>query len=147
MRWASRHRIAATVIAVVLVGLGLMLGLFPKQWLFDGSVLEVFLMIIPATAFPILYACFFPWYRTGLGQALMTKAVGLALLIDVSVVYLIFGDDYFLREHVRFCVYTLILIGLWYQMVMIIKIKIDSARTKEAKGDSEAEHVVSMEDQ
>ena len=38
----------------------------------------------PATLFPILYA-FRPWYRSLIGRALMTHSVGLALLIDISL--------------------------------------------------------------
>lgn len=79
--------------------------------------------ILPATLFPILYARWFPFWKSTLGRALMTKAVGMALLVDISVLYLIFGDDYFLRELVRLVVFTLVVGGMYWQLAAIIGIR------------------------
>lgn len=87
------------------------------------SAAVVILAIVPANAFPICYARWFPFWKSTLGSALMTKAIGMALLIDVAVLYTIFGDDYFLREVVRIVVYALVVGGMYYQLVAIIGIR------------------------
>jgi len=80
----------------------------------------VLCMAPPATLFPILYA-FRPWWRSLIGRALMTHSVGLALLIDISLAYKAFGDDYPGRDFVRLAVYSLILLGVTFQCVALIR--------------------------
>ena len=84
------------------------------------ALILVVLMAPPATLFPILYA-FRPWYQSLIGRALMTHSVGLALLIDISLLYKAFGDDYFLRDAVRLTVYALILVGVTGQCIALIR--------------------------
>lgn len=122
------------VFASALVALGLFIGVLspiPPHWLYDASVVELFLMLAPANLFPILYTAFFPWWQSPLGRALFTKALGLMLLIDISVLYQLFGDNYDLREQVRFIVFTLVLLGMSYQLVVIIKIKLQARGRRE----------------
>jgi hypothetical protein len=73
-------------------------------------------MVFPATAFPILYATR-PWYRSLLGRALMTKAIGLALLVDLSVAHYfgLLGDN----GITRLVVYALVFLGLWQQFLAL----------------------------
>lgn len=68
-----------------------------------------------ATLFPFVYAWVARgiWWRTPTGRALMASSTGLALLIDISLVYKAFGDDYALRDAVRLSVYALIALGAW----------------------------------
>jgi len=87
-------------------------------------------MTVPATCFPLLYLTFYRWYAQPIGRALMTKAIGLALLVDISVAYMVLGDDYPGREYVRLVVYSLILVGLWYQFIVFLRIKRDTRRIK-----------------
>ena len=77
-----------------------------------------------ATLYPILYA-FRPWHRSLIGRALMTHSVGLALLIDISLLYKAFGDNYPLRDAVRLTVYSLILAGSWLQLIALLKSRRD----------------------
>lgn len=135
-------RAGRAVIAGVMGGLLLilLLILLPDPWLFKASEVEVFAMAVPATAFPILYSAFFPWWKSPLGRALMTKATGLCLLIDASVLYAVFGDDYPLREQVRFLTFSLVLIGMCYQSLVIIKIKVQAKR-KAREGQAKVEMV------
>lgn len=77
-------------------------------------------MAPPATLFPIRYA-FRPWYRSLIGRALMIHSVGLALRIDISLLYKAFGDDYPGRDIVRLAVYTLIWLGVTFQCVALIR--------------------------
>jgi hypothetical protein len=84
------------------------------------ALILVLLMAPPATLFPILYA-FRPWYRSLIGRALMTHSVGLALLIDISLLYKAFGDDYPGRDIVRLAVYSVILVGVTGQCIALIR--------------------------
>lgn len=76
-------------------------------------------MVVPATLFPVVYATR-PWYRTMIGRALMTMSVGMALLVDISLLYRFFGDDYPGRDAVRLIVFGIIAAGLWYQFLALL---------------------------
>lgn len=90
------------------------------QWLDWVAIALIFVAAPPATMFPIVYA-FRPWRRTLIGRALMTKAVGLALLIDISIIYQVLGDDYPYRNVVRVAVYALVVTGIWVQFIAMAK--------------------------
>lgn len=69
----------------------------------------------PATLFPVLYAWVARgrWWKHVTGRALMTSSVGLALLIDIFLVYQWLGDDYALRDEVRLAVFAIITAGAY----------------------------------
>lgn len=94
-----------------------------------AAVLLILVAAPAATAFPIVYGLTSPWYRSLLGRALMTKAVGLALLIDISLIYQWLGDDYFLRNVVRLTVYSLIAAGVWMQCTALVVEKVRARRS------------------
>lgn len=72
------------------------------------------------TVFVLVYGLGSPWFRSVVGRALFTKALGLALLIDISIAYQFLGDDYALREVVRLSVFTLIAVGAWLQLGALV---------------------------
>lgn len=86
------------------------------------AVLLVIAAAPAATAFPIAYAWIARglWWRTPAGRALMTSSTALALLIDVSLLYQAFGDDYPGREIVRLTVFGLIAAGAWLKFGALI---------------------------
>lgn len=87
----------------------------------DAIAVALIVLAAPAaTCFPIVYA-FRPWRDSLIGRALMTKAVGVALLIDLSIAYQILGDNYPGRDYVRLGVYSLIVIGIWFQFIAMIR--------------------------
>lgn len=89
----------------------------------DADTVALALIVIaapPATLFPLVLGFTTQWWRRPITRALMTKAVGLALLIDISLVYTWFGDDYALREVVRLTVFALIALGAWMQFGALI---------------------------
>lgn len=79
------------------------------------AVVLIALAAPPATLFPPCYAVIARgvWWRTPTGRALMTSTVALALLIDISLAYRAFGDNYALRDVVRLTVFGLIALGAW----------------------------------
>lgn len=90
----------------------------------DSIVYALIAVTAPAqTAFILLYGLGSPWWRTLIGRALFTKALGLAALVDLALAYWIFGDDYAARDVVRVCVFGLILVGAWLQLLALLKEK------------------------
>lgn len=82
----------------------------------DAAAVTLVLIAAPAaTAVPLLYGWVARrrWFRTVLGWALMTSSTGLALLVDISLLYNWLGDDYAARDVVRLSVYALIATGAW----------------------------------
>lgn len=92
------------------------------------AVLLILAAAPAATLFPIVYGFTSPWHRSLIGRALMTKAVGLALLIDISLLYKWLGDDYAARDIVRLTVYGLITAGVWLQFAALMVEKFGHAR-------------------
>lgn len=84
-----------------------------------------------ASLFPFVYAWVARgiWWRTPTGRALMASSVGLALLIDISLVYKAFGDDYALRDAVRLSVYALIALGAWLKFGALLYEWANSSRS------------------
>lgn len=85
-----------------------------------AAVILILAAAPPATLFPIVYGFTAPWWKTLIGRALLTKAIGLALLIDISLIYKFLGDEYFLRDVVRLSVYALITVGTWMQFSALL---------------------------
>ena len=75
-----------------------------------------------ATCFPFLYAWVGRgvWWRSPAGRALMVSSSGLALLIDVSLIYQAFGDDYPGRNAVRLIVFAFIAAGAWLKLGALV---------------------------
>ena len=87
----------------------------------DTAAVLLVLLAAPAqTGFAVFYSVTSPWWRTLIGRALFTKAWGLALLIDISLLYKWLGDEYALRDVVRLTVYALIAVGAWLQLVAFL---------------------------
>lgn len=90
----------------------------------DVVALLLVLAIAPAiTLFSILYTLTSPWYRSMAGWALWWSSSGLALLVDISLVYQWLGDNYALRDVVRLSVFTWILIGAWLKLIALLREK------------------------
>lgn len=82
----------------------------------NADLLAVVLILAaapPATLFPLLYGLTAPWWRAWIGRALFASSLGLGLLIDISLLYKVFGDNYALRDVVRLSVYFIIVCGAW----------------------------------
>lgn len=76
----------------------------------------VLLAVVPANLFPLLYGTSVTWWRSFTGRALMTSAIGMALLIDISVLYRFLGEDYPFRDTIRLTVYALVVAGSWMKL-------------------------------
>jgi hypothetical protein len=102
----------------------------PNTW-YAVSVVFMYLIAIPANGFPIIYGTFFPWFKSWLGRALFTKAIGIALLVDTAVLYQLLGDDYPGRGLIRFIAFGTVLIGIYLQFFVVVYLKLNSLRPDE----------------
>lgn len=80
-----------------------------------AALILTFLAAPPLTLFVPYYGWVArrSWWRNPAGRAVMVSTFGLALLVDISVLYLVFGDDYPGRDAVRLTVYSLIVAGAY----------------------------------
>lgn len=115
-----RRRVWAGVLLGCAILMGLLVTLLSDEQLLALSKKEIYLMAVPATLMPIAYTYFFPWWKAPLGRALFINKVGLLLLVDLTVLYLIVTP--FLVEQFSFIAYTLVLVGMSYQLIVMTKI-------------------------
>ena len=106
----------------------------PDQTLLTLAASSVYLMALPATYFPIFYTLAFRWWQGHLGRALFIKAFGLMLLIDVTVLFQIFGEQKW-GEEIQFVVFAVVLVGLTYQSVVMTMIRFKARRPTSAPRD------------
>jgi len=89
-------------------------------------------MAVPTTLFPILYWLLADWRQTREGQAVMVSAIGLGLLVDISLAnHFIRVDNVAVALIVDLVVFTLIIAGSTLQVVLLIRAQ-RRGRKKEA---------------
>ena len=90
----------------------------------DTAAVLIVLGMAPAvTLLPALYGYSVAFWESLLGWGLMVSSVGMALLVDISLLYQVFGDDYYFRDVVRFTVYGLIFVGNWTLLAALLREK------------------------
>lgn len=89
-----------------------------RQWTLVALTIAAF----PITAFPLLYLCFSPWYKSQLGRAVLLKSCSVALAIDFSVVYRYwtFTDNLRALLITWFFIVIFIGVGASYQLGVLI---------------------------
>lgn len=89
-----------------------------RQWTLVALTIAAF----PITAFPLLYLCFSPWYKSQLGRAVLLKSFSVALAIDFSVVYRhwTFTDNLRALLITWFFIVIFIGVGATYQLSVLI---------------------------
>lgn len=88
----------------------------------------------PATLlYPLIYGLTAPWWRSWIGRALMTKAIGVFVLISFSVLYQMFGPNYWGRDYVRNIGMAVALMGFWLALFALIQVKFEARRDARTK--------------
>lgn len=82
----------------------------------DLDLLLVWLAAPAQTAFVVGFGLSTRWWKSLLGRALFTKALALALLLDLTVFADQFGYDYPHREEITTGVLCLVVVGSWMQL-------------------------------
>lgn len=84
-----------------------------------GSVL-VILAAIPANIIVVVYLRL-PWRASLIGRSFMRKAIGIALILDLSLLALILGRDNVWWELARVVVFGYFVWALWLQMLVLFR--------------------------
>jgi hypothetical protein len=101
-------------------------------WADTASIILVLLVAPPATLFAIIYGFTVPWWQTVIGRAMLVSSTGLALLVDISLLYNWLGDDYAARDVVRLSVFTIICLGAWWKFAALVREKLAARRDHRA---------------
>jgi NhaP-type Na+/H+ or K+/H+ antiporter len=100
-----------------------------------AAAIIVCLAALPANLFPLVYSRR-PWRASFLGRALMVKAVGIALLIDLSIVRLVLPEiPYY--EILRLVVFAVVATGIWLQFMSLVRASNDRDLSDEHEHDQE----------
>lgn len=74
----------------------------------------------PALAFPILYHRMYNWRRTWIGQSLMIKSIGVAMVLFLTSLRQVFGD-YPFRQYLVYAFFVWISVGTVSRIVALFK--------------------------
>jgi len=89
--------------------------------LFTVAQIIVFVLVVPATAFPIVYALFFHWRKYDAGRTVMVATTALALLVDMSVVMELVPPPPLIRAAITVFVLLAILTGSVYKLTVLLR--------------------------
>ena len=81
-----------------------------------------------ATLVPIIYGITASWWRSLTGRALMTSAVGLALLIDLSLIFRAWDGHLQTKREIALVIYVLICAGSWLMLLALVRAQLRSRR-------------------
>lgn len=87
------------------------------------STLLIVAALVAATGFVGLYLTNSPWRLTNVGRAMMTLAVGLVLLCLTALLFNLLGPNYPFRPLVRNFSYLVLNLGLWWQLINLVKMQ------------------------
>lgn len=62
-----------------------------------------------------------PWWTTNAGRALMVKAWGNVILVDLALATLILGEDYPGRGVIRVIGMAAFTVGVWYLLIVLVR--------------------------
>jgi exosortase/archaeosortase len=80
----------------------------------------------PATMlFPVIYGITTPWWRSWIGRALMTDAIGVFTLVTLSVIVQWFGTDYWGRDFFRIAGMAVAALGFWLILFALVRVKVE----------------------
>lgn len=81
----------------------------------------VYVALPAAILYPLHYSVRVKWWKTWVGQALLTKATGVLILLSISALFQFFGPDYFGRDVARLIGMAFLTIGLWYALIAMLR--------------------------
>lgn len=92
--------------------------------------LLVYVAVPGATLFPILYMWAAPWSKSTVGRAIVTSKIGLALLVDLSLVYRFLGPDYPGHDQAVLAAFALIVVGTYLYLLALVREQLGKRRRK-----------------
>lgn len=123
-------RVKAFLVCTIALVVGLAVMLEP--WAEIVALITVAAIAPFATAFTVIYFWTVPWWQTIIGRAMLASSAGLALLVDISLLYQWLGDDYQQRDIVRLSVFFTVLIGAVFKLAALVLEKYRARRDNRA---------------
>lgn len=88
----------------------------------DWFALMVVASLPAAVLYPLIYGTQTTWWKDWIGWALLTKAVGLAIMLGFSAAFQLFGPDYPGRNAVRNAGMAIVMVGLWLALLAMLRV-------------------------
>lgn len=86
----------------------------------DWALWLVRVAAVSQTLFVLIYGPFSPWWRNRVGRAIFTKALALALLLDISLINSAIGHPYRYMEQIAVAVIGLVTLGSLMQLSALL---------------------------
>ena len=93
------------------------------------TLVLLWLTVPPVTGYAVLLAFTTRWWLSLSGWALFMFGLGFAMLVDLSLVYRLFGEDYDARDAARLLAFSVCCVGAWLKFITIVRDKIRDRRS------------------
>lgn len=123
----TKVRLVWAIVFIVVLAIAL------RPWADTAAVVIVAAIAPPATLFAIIYGFTVPWWETMIGRAMLISSTGLALLVDISLLYQVFGDNYAARDVVRLSVFLIVCAGAWWKFAALVNEKLAARRERRSE--------------
>lgn len=91
------------------------------HWLLLTSQVLVFMLALPATAFPIVYGLFFHWRKYDAGKTVMAATVALSALVDMTIVLRVVDPPLFVQALVSVLVLLMVLAASVFKLTVLLR--------------------------
>lgn len=88
----------------------------------DWFALMVIVSLPAAVLYPLIYGTQTTWWKDWIGWALLTKAVGLAILLGFTAAFQILGPDYPFRNTIRNTGMAVVMLGVWLGFLAMLRV-------------------------
>lgn len=88
---------------------------------------EMFKALVIATwpaalLYPAIYATGMRWWESWIGRSLLTKALGVFIMVSFSLLFWVLGPNYPGRDIVRITGMSLVCLGTWMALLTMLRV-------------------------
>lgn len=88
----------------------------------------VIIALPAAVLYALIYGTQTRWWRDWIGWALLTKAVGMSIVLTYTALFLVFGPDYPYRDTIRNVGMAIVATGLWLALIAMVRVLLQRRR-------------------
>lgn len=92
------------------------------------STVVIYIAAPGATLFPLLYMWAAPWRKSLIGYAIVVSKIGLALLVDLSLLYHFIGPTYPGHDQAVLGAFSLVVVGTYLYLAALLRVQIQKRR-------------------